>query len=141
ACAADDMLRRVSLTEPSGYLLRPFDPSQLRTAIELALHKHAAERRLRESERRYAITLASLGDAVIACDERSQVTFMNPVASALTGWPAEEAQGRPLAEGFRTVGDDGRTGLVARDGRAVPIEDRASPVAVASRAWCSCSAT
>ena len=150
ANADDETLRRASLTGLSGYLLKPFEESQLRTVVELALHKHAAERRLRESERRYAVTLSSIGDAVIACDERLQVTFINPVASALTGWPAEDAVGRSLVEVFSIINEDSRkavedpaskvlrlgtvvglanhTALVARDGRVIPIDDCASPI-------------
>ena len=49
AYADDQTLRRAGITEPFGYLLKPFEDSQLRTAIEMALYKHAAERKLRES--------------------------------------------------------------------------------------------
>jgi CheY-like chemotaxis protein len=87
AYADEETVTRARVTEPFGYLLKPFEDSQLRTTIEMALYKHAAERKLRESERRYAVTLSSIGDAVIATDELLRVTFMNPVAEKLTGWP------------------------------------------------------
>jgi PAS domain S-box-containing protein len=50
AYADDQTLERAAGTEASGYLLKPLDESQLRTSIEMALHKHATERKLRESE-------------------------------------------------------------------------------------------
>ena len=50
AYADDQTLERAAGTEASGYLLKPLDESQLRTSIEMALHKHAAERKLLESE-------------------------------------------------------------------------------------------
>lgn len=100
AYADDDTVTRASMTEPFGYLLKPFENSQLRTVIEMALYKHNAERRLRESERRYAATLSSIGDAVIATDNEARVTFLNPVAEALTGWTLSEAAGRPVDEVF-----------------------------------------
>ncbi len=40
------------------------------------------------------ITLASIGDAVIATDRGGIVTQINPVAEKLTGWTAEEAIGQ-----------------------------------------------
>jgi PAS domain S-box-containing protein len=150
AYADDQTLRRAGVTEPFGYLLKPFEDSQLRTTIEMALYKHAAERKLRESERRYAVTLSSIGDAVIATDEKLQVTFMNPVAEALTGWSRTDAIGLPLAEVFRIINEDTRqtvenpavkvlrlgvvvglanhTILLARDGRERPIDDCGSPI-------------
>jgi two-component system sensor histidine kinase/response regulator len=154
AYADDQTLRRAAVTEPLGYLLKPFEDSQLRTAIELALYKHGAERRLRESERRYAITLSSIGDAVIATDDELRVTFVNPVAEALTGWTAAAAAGRPLAEVVRVVHEQtggfvedaaarvlrlgapaGSAGavtvhgaLVGKGGRTVPIDDLAAPI-------------
>ena len=82
AYADDETLERARVTEPFGYLLKPFEDSQLRTVIEMALYKHTAERKLRESERRYAVTLASIGDAVIATDDQARVTFLNPAAEA-----------------------------------------------------------
>ena len=145
AYADEETLQRARVTEPFGYLLKPFEDSQLRTVIEMALYKHTAERKLRESERRYAVTLASIGDAVIATDDQARVTFLNPVAEALTGWPREEAIGRPLAEVFHIINEEtrqpvedpaakvlrlgtvvglaNRTVLLARDGREVPIDD------------------
>jgi PAS domain S-box-containing protein len=104
----------------------------------------------RESERRYAVTLSSIGDAVIATDEKLLVTFMNPVAEALTGWVRTEAIGRPLVEVFQIIDEDTRqtidnpankalrsglvaglanhTILLARDGREIPIDDCGSPI-------------
>jgi PAS domain S-box-containing protein len=104
----------------------------------------------RESERRYAVTLSSIGDAVIATDEKLLVTFMNPVAEALTGWVRTEAIGRPLVEVFQIINEDTRqtidnpankalrsglvaglanhTILLARDGREIPIDDCGSPI-------------
>ena len=40
----------------------------------------------RESRRVLASTLAGIGDAVLATDEDGRITFLNPVAEALTGW-------------------------------------------------------
>lgn len=150
AYADDETVRRASHTEPFGYLLKPFEDSQLRTVIEMALYKHAAERKLRESERRYVATLSSIGDAVIATDDQCRVTFMNPVAESLTGWSRKEAAGRPLIDVFRIFNEETRepvedpatkvlrlgavvglanhTVLISRDGREVPIDDSGAPI-------------
>ena len=150
AHADDATIDRARVTEPYGYILKPFDERELRTAIEMALYKHTAERKLRESERRYATTLASIGDAVIATDVNGCVTFMNPVAEKLTGWPIKEAEGIPLTTVFSicnettrltvanpvervlregvVVGLANHTILVNRDGTEAPIDDCAAPI-------------
>lgn len=150
AYADDETVSRASRTEPFGYLLKPFEDSQLRTVIEMAMAKHTAESRLRASERRFVATLSSIGDAVIATDADARITFMNPVAEALTGWPQDEAMGLPLPDVFRIVNEDTRatvedpaakvlrlgtivglanhTLLIARDGVERPIDDSGSPI-------------
>src|SRR5262249_52770328 len=70
------------------------------------------------------ITLASVGDAVITTDTRGQVTSLNPVAEALTGWSEQEAQGKPLSSVFRTVNEQNQTlenpvAKALREGRVV----------------------
>jgi PAS domain S-box-containing protein len=73
----------------------------------MALYKHAAEQKLRESERRYAVTLSSIGDAVIATDAKARIVLLDPIAEALTGWTRQDAIGRPLTEVFRLINEEG----------------------------------
>ncbi|HEX9006663.1 MAG TPA: PAS domain S-box protein, partial [Bacteroidota bacterium] len=86
-----------------GYVLKPFEERELYTTIEMALYKHAMDRRLRESERSLATTLRSIADAVVTSDRDGNITFMNPVAERLTGWTSQEALGHPLMEVCRLV--------------------------------------
>ncbi len=143
---------------PGGYnadvikLLEPFlhTSASLIVASRSERARRDAEARLLRSERRYLTTLASIGDAVVACDPVGRVTFLNPVAEALTGWTCAEAMGRPMTEVVplrnersnepmenpveqairlrSTVGLANGTVLVTRDGREIPIEDSASPI-------------
>jgi PAS domain S-box-containing protein len=109
-----------------------------------------AEQKLRESEQSLAATLYSIGDAVLAADERGCVTRINPVAERLTGWTETEAMGRPLEEVFNIVNEETRrkapnpvtrvlaegvvvglanhTALIARDGTERPIADSGAPI-------------
>ncbi len=103
----EDTLRRVKLTGPYGYLLKPFrGREELRTAVEIALYKHGMEKELKERERWLAATLKSIGDGVIATDADGGIRFMNPVAEATTGWTQEEALGKDLAMAFNAM-DEG----------------------------------
>jgi PAS domain S-box-containing protein len=94
-------LQRAKITQPFGYLLKPFEARELHTAIEMALYKHQMEAKLKESERWLGTTLKSIGDAVIATDAEGRIKFMNPVAEALTGWPEVEALGNELPNVFQ----------------------------------------
>jgi PAS domain S-box-containing protein len=143
-------LARAKLTGPFGYILKPFEMRDLATQIELALYKHQADRQLREQREWLRVTLTSIGDAVIACDADGRVSFVNPVAESLIGWPVGEAIGQPVSSVFRIVNEQtGRlveepvvrvlregktvplanhTALVTRSGRTIPIEDSAAPI-------------
>jgi len=52
------------------------------------------------------ITLQSIGDGVITTDQHSNVEYINPVASELTGWQLEDAQGRSIDEIFRAFHEE-----------------------------------
>jgi PAS domain S-box-containing protein len=105
---------------------------------------------LADSEQRLAVTLASIGDAVLTTDGNGSVVTMNPVAEHLTGWSTPEAIGRPAEDVLTLVPAaptaaarnpvrevlrsgvvtslEGHMLLVTRDGRRVPIDDSAAPV-------------
>ena len=70
-------IARAKATGAYGYVLKPFDERELRSAIEVALQKYEIEQRLYERERWFATTLKSIGDAVIATDSEQRITFMN----------------------------------------------------------------
>ena len=75
AYADDGTLGRAKLTEPYGFILKPFNERELHTAIQVALHKHQGEAALRKSERWLAGTLRSIGDAIIAVDTELNILF------------------------------------------------------------------
>jgi len=114
---------------------------------------HRAREREGEQKNLLAVTLASIGDGVIATDSSGRVIFLNAEAQRLTGWRGDEATGRPLLEVFRIVNERTqqpaedpaervlRTGkavglanhtvLVSKGGRRTPIDDSAAPIRLA----------
>ncbi len=103
----DKTLFRARQTNPAGYVVKPVQTRELQITMELALYRHAAEKQLRASRRWLSAVLRSIGDAVIAADDKACLEFMNPAAEALTGWTEEEARGRPMRAIFniRLVND------------------------------------
>lgn len=109
-----------------------------------------ARAQIAELSERLRITLTSIGDAVISTDAKGLVTWLNPVAEELTGWPLAAAAGKPLAEIFRIINEETRkpvespvakvltegrivglanhTLLLARNGRQYAINDSAAPI-------------
>ena len=103
AHADDETLQRAARTRPYGYLVKPFQAAEVKSTIEIALHRHAVDTKLAERERWLSTTVQAISDAVIACDADERVRFMNPAAEKLTGWTQEEAIGRDLEEVFQLV--------------------------------------
>ncbi|MEP0885775.1 PAS domain S-box protein [Trichocoleus sp. ST-U3] len=89
--------------EPYGYLLKPFEPRQLYSAIEITLYRHQIYQRLQVRKQQLETTLSRIGDIVITTDEDGFITSMNPVAESLTGWKREEAQTKKLSQVFRII--------------------------------------
>lgn len=124
------------------------------TARRVAEASAEEAQRVQREEQRHReqlhVTLSSIGDAVIVTDTEGIVTFLNPVAQELTGWPPQEAAGQPLGHVFPivneytrlpsenpvsrvlregvTVGLANHTVLIARDGHEIPIDDSAAPI-------------
>ncbi|BAY97802.1 PAS/PAC sensor hybrid histidine kinase [Tolypothrix tenuis PCC 7101] len=148
AYADDHTLDRAKVTDPFGYLLKPFKERELQTNIEIALTKHQLEKQLRNNQKWLSTLLKSISDAVIASDTQEVVNFMNPVAEKLTGWQESEAMGRnssgilnlahaetlqPVENPLKKVLQDGvvnqlpeNTILIGRNGNGIPIDHSAA---------------
>jgi len=70
-------IERAKLTEPYGYIIKPYDINELKYAIELAIYKNKMEKILRESEKRYSITLDAVNDGLWDWDVSSGNIFFS----------------------------------------------------------------
>jgi PAS domain S-box-containing protein len=113
AYADDKTLQRAKITEPYGYLIKPFEERELHSTIEMALFKQSMEKRLKDSEQWLSTTLNSIGEGIIATDEKGEITFINPVAQELIGCEFETVLGKPLKDVFQIIDED--TGLEIED--------------------------
>lgn len=125
-----------------------------RKALQGVFHdvteRKRAQEALLEEKERVQVTLHSIGDAVIATDDKGRVNYLNPVAETLTGWSAADACGRDLHEVFRArdeitgepladpvasclhggrgVHVSGPAVLIGRNGREYDIDQSAAPI-------------
>jgi PAS domain S-box-containing protein len=86
----------------------------------LAAGRRRAEDRVRDQREELAVTLASIGDAVIVTDRGGHITFMNPAAERLVGWSQAEARGRALPAVFVTVNEVTRQPVENPVARGIP---------------------
>ena len=150
AYADDNTLERAKITEPFGYVLKPFEERELVSTIEMALYKHVIEQKLKNNERWLATTLKSIGDGVIATDTEGRIIFMNPIAEQLTGWEQDQAMDKSLESIFCVIDEETKmplqnsddqvihrgtieripaeTILLSKDGVEIPILETVSPI-------------
>jgi diguanylate cyclase (GGDEF)-like protein/PAS domain S-box-containing protein len=119
-------------------------------ALRYAIERKGLEEALFVIKERAQVTLNCIGDAVVCTDVSGNITFLNLVAEKMTGWPWEEAIGRPMGEVFqlqdamthepspnpmdaavaqnKTVHPPSNCMLIRRDGFETPIEDSVAPI-------------
>jgi PAS domain S-box-containing protein len=119
-------------------------------ALFARYHVEKLGTKLMQSEERWTATLGSIGEAVIATDSEGRITFLNPIAAALTGWEQVEALDQPIGNVLRLINEkSGMTAdnevlrvlkekqilavanhvdLVTRDGREISVEHSAAPI-------------
>lgn len=142
---------RARKTGPFHYILKPWVERELQIGVEMALSKHAAERKVKESEEHMRRILENALDAVVTMDENGRITEWNLQAERTFGWQRDEACGRSVAETiipqqYRERHADGLQHFLAtgagpllnrrlgeftaihRDGHEFPIELSISPV-------------
>ncbi|HEY5744497.1 MAG TPA: response regulator [Chryseolinea sp.] len=88
-----DTIQRAKITEPYGYLTKPFEDREIFTVIEMALYKHEIESKLRQSEEKYFATVKSISDAVVIIDDQHMISYLNPKAESITGYALQDALG------------------------------------------------
>jgi PAS domain S-box-containing protein len=147
----DDEERRLRATALRN--MASIQVARQRAERELLEARNTLERRTQELEQQrewFRVSLASIGDAVITTNADCRISFMNPIAESLTGWPSHEGIGQRLEDVFAIFNDETReavenpvakvlatgriqglanhTSLRSRDGSEIAIEDSAAPI-------------
>ncbi|VVB94902.1 Methanogenesis regulatory histidine kinase FilI [uncultured archaeon] len=129
AYADEEMLNRARITEPFGYIVKPFDERELHITIEMALYKSKMENKLKEAKERFSATLNSIGDGIIAMDSGRRILFMNPAARSMTGRDLDDARGKSLEEVYNIITNgNGESTLVTGNGKTIFVEHAYTPL-------------
>ncbi len=98
--ADEEVLQRAKLTEPFGYIIKPFKEKELRTAIEIALYKHQAEQATRLAHSELDQIFQTATDGIRVVDKDYNVLRVNKTFVGLSGRTEAEAVGKKCYEGF-----------------------------------------
>jgi PAS domain S-box-containing protein len=98
ASSDEATLSRAKVTEPFGYILKPFDERGLYSTIEMALYKHQSEKRIRDSEERFRLLYEHAPVAFQSLDADGHLLQVNNAWQDLFGYAAEDAMGKWFGE-------------------------------------------
>lgn len=128
AYSADDVLERALLSEPYGYILKPYSERELRTVLEMALYKHRTEVQLRDALQHTQTILDQMLDAVITISEQGTIESFNKVTCSMFDCAPEDMLGRNISRllpamdtGTRTQGEPHKLEGQRKDGSLFPV--------------------
>jgi PAS domain S-box-containing protein len=89
AYSDDTTTQRAKMTDPFGYILKPFSDKELYSVVEMALYKHKMERNLRRSEEKYRTLAENAMDGIYIISP-SGFKYVNPAFETVVGYSAGE---------------------------------------------------
>lgn len=94
----DNTLQRARITEPFGYILKPFEDRELHITIEMALYRHRMEKQLRESEAHFRALIEYSNEVIAILDADRVIRYCSPSTTQVLGYLPEEMVGKSLLE-------------------------------------------
>jgi PAS domain S-box-containing protein len=141
----DQRLEQAQLTEPYGYIVKPAQGREFKAVIEMALYKHALDRKLKESEEFNRNLVENLPDYIVVCDLDGKIHYVNFAAEQVLGMDAGTVVGTSvlsylpekyhdqIPEKFRNLpAGGGVTGLemeiLTKDGNGTYVIIKCTPI-------------
>ena len=91
AFSEESKVNRALLTEPYGYIIKPFDRNELKYTIELAIYKNKMEMELKVSEEKYRRLAENSKDMIyIMSIPDGHYQYVNPAAENITELSSKE---------------------------------------------------
>lgn len=133
-------VKKAKLTEPYGYLIKPYDIFELKFVIELALFKSKQERKLKESEENFRAIAENANEGILLVVDEGVHVYANQMAAEITGYSVEEMLGKTISDlahqneitmlmeryearvSGKNLNSTYETQIVQKDGNIVPVE-------------------
>lgn len=144
AYSDESTVERAEVTEPYGFIIKPFEEKELHESISNALHKHGIVLKLKENGEWLDKKLENSRGAVVVTDAEGNITFMNKCAEFFTGFKLgnvslkdfmkilnldmAEGQETAVQELIKKLGMSSNSTLNGHDGSGIPIEYSISPI-------------
>jgi len=104
ALSERNIMKRAKITEPFGYLLKPVGEKDLEITVEMALHRHAMEKKFKErmekalleSENRYRQLVENISEGILMQNKKGIITYTNDRFLDMIGYTEEEVVGKPI---------------------------------------------
>lgn len=100
AFSDEKTIERAKLTEPFGYLIKPFNKRELNIAIEMALFKHRMEEELKTSKIFFENILESIVFGIWVTDKDDVIKYANRGVSMVTGINPDRIIGMQIFNDF-----------------------------------------
>lgn len=119
----EEMQNRAMITDPLGYITKPFQRRELLIIIEIALQQNRIRKTMRQSEEMFRNMIEKNSDGIVIVNLEGKILFVNPSAEAMFGRTATSMIGNQF--GFPIVAGEISEVDVIRPGQGIlPVEMR-----------------
>jgi len=119
----DETLNRAKITDPFGYVSKPFKDRDLLSAVEIARQRSTTQKALCEREDQFRSIIEGNADAIIITDERGTILFANTAAESIFACPVADMIGGDFGFSLSDSVQQERD-ITGQDGRVTPVELR-----------------
>ena len=102
----ESTVQKAKLTDPYGYIIKPYEQNDLKNAIDIAIYKHNLESKLKASENKYRSIVENVMDAYFRGDTEGHIIMASPFAAKMFRFASpEEMIGIPVFSLYKSPED------------------------------------
>ena len=98
AHSEESTIERAKLTEPYGYIIKPYDRTEIKYAIELAIYKNQIDRELKEGENKFYLLFENSPLPYQSLDKHGVLLEVNPAWLDILGYSKDEVIGKHFVD-------------------------------------------